>query len=91
MIKVNITFGELYPTLTISMILLKSIKVKKKGSKISKTRAREGGANVSTSFLSLKAAASAKRAFQQAGKKEGGWGGKEFLPALAFRRRISCQ
>jgi len=23
----------------------------------------------------------------RAGKKEGGWGGKEFLPALAFRRR----
>jgi len=42
MIKVNITLWELYPTLTISMILLKSIKVKNKGSKISKTRAREG-------------------------------------------------
>ena len=39
MIKVNITFGELYPTLTISMILQKAIKVKIQGSKISKTRA----------------------------------------------------
>ena len=50
------------------MILLKSIKVKKKGSKISKTRARDGGASVFTSFLSFKATASAKRAFQQTGK-----------------------
>jgi len=74
MIKVNITFEELYPTLTISMILRKSIKVKKKGSRISKTRAREGGASVFTFFLFLKAAAPAKRAIQQAGKKEGGWG-----------------
>lgn len=56
------------------MILLKSIKVEKKGSKISKTRAREGGASVFTSFLSLKAAAPAKGAMQQAGKKEGDWG-----------------
>jgi hypothetical protein len=73
MIKVNITLGKLYPALTISMILLKSIKVKKKGSKISKTRARDGGASVFTSFLSLKAAASAKRAIQRAGKNSW-WG-----------------
>jgi len=46
MIKVNITFGELYPTLTISMILRKSIKVKNKGSKISNAREWEGGASV---------------------------------------------
>ncbi|KKU10272.1 MAG: hypothetical protein UX15_C0034G0004 [Parcubacteria group bacterium GW2011_GWA1_45_7] len=58
----------------ISMILLKSIKVKNKRRRISKTRAREGGASVFTSFLSLKAAAPAKRAIQQAGKKEGGLG-----------------
>jgi len=70
MIKVNITFGELYPTLTISMILQKAIKVKNKGSRISKTHAREGGASVFTSFLFPKAAAPAKRAIQQVGKKE---------------------
>ena len=56
------------------MILLKSLKVKIKGSKILKTRAREGGASVFTSFLFSKAAATAKREIQRAGKKEGGLG-----------------
>ena len=56
-----------------------------KGSKISKTRAREGGASVFTSFLSLKAAAPAKRAIQQAGKKEGGLG--EGIFARLLRKR----
>jgi len=56
------------------MILRKSIKVKIRGSKISKTRAREDGASVFTSFLFPKAAIPAKRAIQQAGKKEGGLG-----------------
>jgi hypothetical protein len=50
------------------MILRKSIKVKIKGSRISKTHAREGGASVFTSSLFPKATAPAKRAIQQAGK-----------------------
>jgi len=54
------------------MILLKSIKIKNKGSKISKTRAREGGASVFPFFLFPKAAAPVNLAIQQAGKKEGG-------------------
>ena len=58
------------------MILLKSIKIKNKGSKISKTRAREGGASVFPFFLFPKAAAPVNLAIQQAGKKEGGLGGK---------------
>jgi len=75
MIKVNITFGELYPTLTISMILRKSIKVKNKGSRISKTHAREGGASVFTSFVSFSVlvpppSEKTLSGFQQAGKKE---------------------
>ena len=72
------------------MILLKSLKVKIQGSKISKTRAREGGASVFTSFLFSKAAASAKRAIQRAGKKEGGLG-KEFLPARRKFWRVSAR
>jgi hypothetical protein len=67
------------------MILLKSLKVKIKGSRISKTRAREGGASVFTSFLFPKAAALAKRAIQRAGKKEGGWG--EGIFARPFPKR----
>jgi hypothetical protein len=69
----------------IPMILLKSSKVKIKGSKISKTRAREGGASVFSSLLFPKAAASANRAIQQAGKKEGGWG--EGIFARLLRKR----
>ena len=64
------------------MILLKSLKVKIKGSRISKTRTREGGASVFTSFLFSKAAAPAKRAIQQAGKKEGGLGEGIFASLL---------
>jgi len=67
------------------MILLKSIKVKIQGSEISKTRAREGGASVFTSFLFPKTAASAKRAIQWAGKKEGGWGEGIFARPLPKR------
>jgi len=47
-----------------------------------------GGSRATILFLFsfLKAAAApALRALKQAGKKEGGWGGKEFLPACAFR------
>jgi hypothetical protein len=68
------------------MILLKSLKVKIKGSKISKTRAREGEASVFPSFLFPKIAASANRAIQQAGKKEEGFEchpHQEFLPACS--------
>jgi len=67
------------------MILLKSIKVKNKGSKISKTRAREGGVSVFPFFLFPKATAPANRAIQQAGKKEGGWG--EGIFARLLRKR----
>jgi hypothetical protein len=69
----------------IPMILLKSSKVKIKGSKISKTRAREGGASVFSSLLFPKAAASANRAIQQVGNKEGGWG--EGIFARLLRKR----
>jgi len=65
------------------MILLKSLKVKIQGSKISKTRARESGASVFSSFLFPKAAAPAKRAIQRASKKEGGWGGRNFCPPVS--------
>ena len=67
------------------MILLKSIKVKIQGSEISKTRAREGGASVFTSFLFPKTAAPAKSAIQWAGKKEGGWGEGIFARPLPKR------
>ena len=56
------------------MILRKAIKVKIQGSKISNAREWEGGSSAFTFFLFPKAAAPAKRAIQQAGKKEGGWG-----------------
>jgi hypothetical protein len=69
----------------IPMILLKSSKVKIKGSKISKTRAREGGASVFSSLLFPKAAASANRAIQQAGKKE--WGLGEGIFARPIQKR----
>ena len=54
--------------------------VKKKGSRISKTRAREGGASVFTalfSFFCISVPPSARKKFwpfNQAGEKEGGWG-----------------
>jgi hypothetical protein len=67
------------------MILLKSIKVKIQGSEISKTRAREGGASVFTSFLFPKTAAPAKSAIQWAGKKDGGWGEGIFARPLPKR------
>ena len=49
------------------------------GSRDSKTRAREGGASVFTSFvflsfLSVPPSEKSAGGFQQAGKKEGGWG-----------------
>jgi len=52
------------------MILLKSSKVKIQGSKILKTRAREGGASVFISYLFPKAVAPAKRIIQRADKKK---------------------
>jgi len=67
------------------MILLKSIKVKIQGSRILKMRAREGGASIFTSLLFPKAAASAKRTIQRAGKKEGGWGEGIFARPLPKR------
>ena len=65
------------------MILRKAIKVKIQGSKISNAREWEGGSSAFTFFLFPKAAAPAKRAIQQAGKKEGGWG--EGIFARSFR------
>jgi len=51
--------------------------VKKIGSKNPKTRAREGGASVFTSFVSFSVSSPPEKiagGFQQAGKKEGGLG-----------------
>ena len=56
------------------MILRKAIKVKIQGSKISNAREWEDGSSTFTFFLFPKAATSANRAIQQAGKKEGGLG-----------------
>ena len=69
------------------MILRKAIKVKIQGSKISNAREWEDGSSTFTFFLFPKAAAPAKRAIQQTGKKEGGWEGKEFLPACRSEGR----
>jgi len=61
---------------------------KNKGSSLMLPANGLGGSRATILFLFsfLKAAAApALRALKQAGKKEGGWGGKEFLPACAFR------
>jgi len=68
MIRVNYYFCELYLALTISMILLKSIKVKNKGSKISKTRARVGWGKGNVSF-SCGAFCEAKYKFRRRSKR----------------------
>ena len=64
-----------------NLILPKYLRiVKEKGSRISKTRAREGGASVFTALLSsfcISVPPSARKKFwpsNQAGEKEGGWG-----------------
>jgi len=62
--------------------------VKEIGSRISKTRAREGGASVFTALLlsfHISVPPSARKKFwpsNQAGEKEEGWG-KEFSPACS--------
>ena len=68
-----------------NLILPKYLRiVKEKGSRISKTRAREGGASVFTSFILsflYSVPPSARKKFwpsNQAGEKEGGWGERIF-------------
>jgi len=70
--------------------------VKEKGSRMSKTRAREGGASVFTalffSFLISAPPSARSKNFRakpkQAGKKEGGWGEGIFARLLPFPFRL---
>ncbi|PIR92323.1 hypothetical protein COU01_02280 [Candidatus Falkowbacteria bacterium CG10_big_fil_rev_8_21_14_0_10_44_15] len=78
---------------TINNIMLPNYleKVKRKGSKNPKARAREGGASAFTATLSFFSVPPSRRKVlgakpKQAGKKEGGWGEGIFLPAC-FRSR----
>jgi len=82
-----------------NLILPKYLRiVKEKGSRISKTRAREGGASVFTSFILsffYSVPPSARKKFwpsNQAGKKEGGWGEGIFArPSVQFLSREARQ
>ncbi len=71
------------------------IKVKQKGSKNPKARAREGGASAFTAILSFfSVPPSVRRKVlgakpKQAGKKEGGWGEGIFARLLPFPFRLS--
>ena len=71
------------------------IKVKQKGSKNPKARAREGGASAFTAILSFFSVPPSVRQKvlgakpKQAGKKEGGWGEGIFARLLPFPFRLS--